>query len=193
MATESKNTKTDPAPKTDPVPKTEAAATDKSPAAEPAAKAAEGGTTAAAPSNYSRGEGQKPVTAAYKENWNAIFAKKKAKKKKATGDEKKVARMVVIYKTPANVRAFDKHYFDIHVPLAKKLPGLRRYEVSRGPIATPAGASDIHLIATLQFDDLGAIQKAFASPEGQAAGADRRIFAPDNSRVKMFLFENRDL
>ena len=35
-----------------------------------------------APSNYSRGEGQKPVTAAYKENWNAIFAKKKPKRGK---------------------------------------------------------------------------------------------------------------
>jgi hypothetical protein len=31
----------------------------------------------AAPSGYSRGEGQKPVTKAYKDNWNAIFAKKK--------------------------------------------------------------------------------------------------------------------
>ena len=39
-------------------------------------------TAAAAPANYSRGEGQKPVTAAYKENWNAIFAKKGKKKKK---------------------------------------------------------------------------------------------------------------
>lgn len=29
------------------------------------------------PSNYSRGEGQKAVTQAYKDNWNAIFAKKK--------------------------------------------------------------------------------------------------------------------
>jgi hypothetical protein len=36
----------------------------------------------AAPANYSRGEGQKPVTAAYKENWNAIFGKKNSKKKK---------------------------------------------------------------------------------------------------------------
>ena len=27
----------------------------------------------------------------------------------------------------------------------------------------------------------------------QAAGADRRIFAPDDSRVQMLLFENRDL
>ena len=30
-----------------------------------------------APKNYSRGEGQKAVTQAYKDNWNAIFGKKK--------------------------------------------------------------------------------------------------------------------
>ena len=32
-------------------------------------------------SNYSRGEGQKPVSQAYKDNWNAIFAKGKKKKR----------------------------------------------------------------------------------------------------------------
>ena len=31
-------------------------------------------------SAYSRGEGQKPVSKAYKYNWNAIFAKKKKKR-----------------------------------------------------------------------------------------------------------------
>ena len=65
--------------KTDPAPKNEAAA--KSTPGEDVSKA-NGGETTAAPSNYSRGEGQKPVTAAYRENWNAIFAKKNAKKKK---------------------------------------------------------------------------------------------------------------
>ena len=45
-----------------------------------------------------------------------------------------MARMVVIYKQPADASAFDAHYFGVHVPLAKQLPGLRRYEVSRGPI-----------------------------------------------------------
>jgi hypothetical protein len=37
----------------------------------------EGGKTEAAPSNRGMGEGQKPVSQAYKDNWNAIFAKKK--------------------------------------------------------------------------------------------------------------------
>jgi hypothetical protein len=30
-----------------------------------------------APKNHNRGEGQKAVTQAYKDNWNAIFGKKK--------------------------------------------------------------------------------------------------------------------
>lgn len=37
----------------------------------------EGGKTEASPSNKGMGEGQKPVSQAYKDNWNAIFAKKK--------------------------------------------------------------------------------------------------------------------
>jgi hypothetical protein len=35
-----------------------------------------------APKNYSRGEGQKPVSQAYKDNWDAIFGKKPKKKKR---------------------------------------------------------------------------------------------------------------
>ena len=43
---------------------------------------AEGGANAAdSPRGYSRGEGQKPVSKAYKANWNAIYAKKKKKKR----------------------------------------------------------------------------------------------------------------
>ena len=43
---------------------------------------AEGGEKAAdLPSGYSRGEGQKPVSKAYKDNWNAIYAKRKKKKR----------------------------------------------------------------------------------------------------------------
>jgi uncharacterized protein (TIGR02118 family) len=104
-----------------------------------------------------------------------------------------MARMVVIYRTPKNVEAFNRHYFEIHVPLAKKIPGLRKYEISNGPVATPGRSSDIHLIGTLHFDDLAAIEKAFASAEGQAAGADRRLFAPDDSGVQMFLFDNKEI
>ena len=87
--------------------------------------------------------------------------------------------------------AFDKHYIEAHVPIAKKIPGLRKYEVSQGPVATPAGASGVHLIATLHFDDMAAVQRAFASPEGQAAAADVQTFATGG--VDMFFFASREV
>jgi uncharacterized protein (TIGR02118 family) len=43
-----------------------------------------------------------------------------------------MARMVVVYRGPVDEEAFERHYFDIHVHLAKKLPGFRRYDESRG-------------------------------------------------------------
>jgi hypothetical protein len=48
--------------------------------AKPEGKAEASEKTADAPAGYSRGEGQKPVTQAYKDNWNAIYGKKKKKK-----------------------------------------------------------------------------------------------------------------
>ena len=97
-----------------------------------------------------------------------------------------MARLVVMYKVPTDAGAFDKYYFETHVPIAKKIPGLRKYEVSQGPVVTPAGPSGYHLIAILHFDDLAAIQAAFASPEGQAAGGDVQKFATGGADMLMF-------
>jgi hypothetical protein len=44
--------------------------------AEPS-KADRGELAAASPSGYNRGERQKPVSKAYRDNWNVIFAKQK--------------------------------------------------------------------------------------------------------------------
>lgn len=80
MASESKKTKSETTPKKDAPAKVESAAAEAAPKDAP--KSGDGETAGAAPANYSRGEGQKPVTAAYKENWNVIFGKKSAKRKK---------------------------------------------------------------------------------------------------------------
>ena len=99
-----------------------------------------------------------------------------------------MARIVVMYRTPKDAAAFDRYYFASHIPIAKKIPGLRKYEVSRGPIGTPAGPSDIHFVVTLHFDDLKAVQHALASPEGQAAAADVATFATGG--VDMYFFDD---
>jgi uncharacterized protein (TIGR02118 family) len=104
-----------------------------------------------------------------------------------------MARMIMIYRTPKDAAAFKRHYFETHIPLAKSLPGLRKYEVSEGPVATPHGASEFHFVGILHFDDLDAIRRAFASPEGQLCAADRRKFAPDPSDFIMLLFDSREV
>jgi uncharacterized protein (TIGR02118 family) len=75
--------------------------------------------------------------------------------------------------------------------LAKKIPGLRKYEVSKGPIATPAGPSDLHLVAILQFDDLASIERAFASAEGKAAAGDLANFAIGGA--DLIMLDTRDV
>ena len=100
-----------------------------------------------------------------------------------------MAEVVVLYKTPKDTAAFDKHYFEKHVPIAKKIPGLRKFAVSQGPVATPVGPSGFHLIAILTFDNLAAIQAGFGSAEGQAAGADVQTFATGGA--DMLLFDTR--
>lgn len=104
-----------------------------------------------------------------------------------------MARMIAIYKTPKDPAAFDKHYFEVHIPLAKKLPGLIKYDVGRIPIFSPTGHSDIYCIGTLYFENMDAIKAAFASPEGQACAADRRVLAPGNEDIQIYLFETVDV
>jgi uncharacterized protein (TIGR02118 family) len=102
-----------------------------------------------------------------------------------------MAQLIVMYKTPRDAAAFEKHYHEKHIPIAKRIPGVRKYEISKGPVATPAGPSGYHLVATLQFDDLAAIQNAFGSPEGQAAVADVQTFATGG--VDILMFDNRQV
>jgi len=102
-----------------------------------------------------------------------------------------MAELVVLYKTPKDKAAFDKHYYETHIPLAKKIPGLRKYAVSQGPVATPAGPSPLHPIAILTFDGVADIQAAFASPQGQAAAADLPNFATGGA--ELHFFETREV
>jgi len=63
--------------KTNSAPENEAPSENKSTSGAEPFKADGGESTAASPPGYSRGEGQKPVSKAYRDNWNVIFAKKK--------------------------------------------------------------------------------------------------------------------
>lgn len=100
-----------------------------------------------------------------------------------------MARMLVIYSPPSDPEAFDRHYTEVHVPLARALPGLRRYDVSRGPVLGATGEPAAHLVASLEFDDLPSLQAALASEEGRAVGRDLRNLVPDGAGVQVYIAE----
>lgn len=101
-----------------------------------------------------------------------------------------MAKMMAIYREPKDIEAFRRHYFDVHIPLAKTLPGLRRYEVSQGEIAALSPGRPPFLVGSLYFDSLADIRAAFASEAGAACAADRRLFAPTDEDVTILLFDD---
>jgi uncharacterized protein (TIGR02118 family) len=105
--------------------------------------------------------------------------------------EEIMAKLIALYKTPKDPAAFDKYYFAKHVPVAKKIPGLRKYDVTKGTAYSPEGASQYHLVATLHFDSVADIQSAFGSPEGQATAADLANFA--DGGVELVFFDTKEV
>ena len=97
-----------------------------------------------------------------------------------------MARLLAIYKTPADTAAFDAYYFGSHVPLAKTIPGLRKYEVNAGPVMGMQGPSSTYLVATLHFDAMADIAKGMGSPEGKATAADVPKFASGGVEIMFF-------
>jgi uncharacterized protein (TIGR02118 family) len=97
-----------------------------------------------------------------------------------------MAQLLVLYHQPADPAAFDRYYFETHVPIAKKVPGVRSYLVNSGPVMMPAGSFCPYLIAEIEFDSMASLQAAMASPEGQAAAADLPNFAQAGATLLVF-------
>jgi uncharacterized protein (TIGR02118 family) len=85
--------------------------------------------------------------------------------------------MVVLYRREGmTIAEFALHLRDVHGPLARKLPGLRKY-VQNYPVAdtkrdTPAWDA----IVELYWDNRAAMEAAWESPEGAASDADLPLF-----------------
>lgn len=92
-------------------------------------------------------------------------------------------RVIVLYGTPEDPVAFDRHYAEVHTPLTTAMPKLAGFEISRGPVTAAPDDEAPYLVATLSYacdEDLAA---SLASPEGQAAVADLANFASGGVRI----------
>lgn len=99
-----------------------------------------------------------------------------------------MVRFLVLYDTPNDINAFEDHYWRVHIPLAKKLPGLLSYAVSRNAVAI-RGGEPYYLVAELAWEDMDALKRAFASPEGKATAEDVAGLAPTGVRSMIYELE----
>jgi uncharacterized protein (TIGR02118 family) len=101
--------------------------------------------------------------------------------------------MVVLYRRPdLNPAQFRRHLEDIHAPLAKNLPGLRKYlqnHVCPDPHRHLPGWD---AIVELYFDGWDSMEAAWSSPQGAASDADLPLFA-DLSRTTWSVVEELTL
>lgn len=96
-----------------------------------------------------------------------------------------MAKLFAIYQQPEDTAAFESYYFNKHVPLAKTIPGLLSYEVTRGNVMGMSGKHGVYLVAVLEFASMEAIGAAMASSQGQATAADLANFAAAGVDVMM--------
>jgi len=89
-----------------------------------------------------------------------------------------VVKLIVLYKKPADVAEFERHYREAHTPLARKMPGLRKLEVAH-VTGSPGGEPRYYMTAEMYFDSPEAMKAALSSPEGKATGKDVMSFAGD--------------
>jgi uncharacterized protein (TIGR02118 family) len=91
--------------------------------------------------------------------------------------------MVVIHKRQGmSGEDFRQHLREVHGPLAKKLPGLRRYVQNFVQADAKRKPPEWDAIVELYFNDRASMEVAWASAEGAASDADLPAFA-DLSRT----------
>jgi uncharacterized protein (TIGR02118 family) len=87
-----------------------------------------------------------------------------------------MVKLIALYKKPDDIASFDKHYAEVHAPLVKKMPGLRKMEVSK-ITGSAIGETPNYLVCDMYFDSRDALDAALASAPGRAAGKDLMSFA----------------
>ncbi len=87
-------------------------------------------------------------------------------------------KLTALYRKPEDVEGFEKHYFGVHIPLIKQIPGLKKIEITR-ITGAPMGEARYHLMAEMYYDSMEEMNAANASAEGRAAVRDLMGFASD--------------
>lgn len=82
-----------------------------------------------------------------------------------------MAKMIIMYEEPKDKEGFEEHYFNVHVPLGKKMPNIKRNEIHH-VVQSQNTNLNLYLVTVLEFENVQAIMESLASPEAKAAEGD---------------------
>ena len=81
-------------------------------------------------------------------------------------------KLTVVYDNPTDPAAFEEHYKSVHLPLAMKIPHVKRAELAKVFPKEDGTPTPAYRTADLYFDSYDDACAAVATPEGQAAVKD---------------------
>ena len=80
-----------------------------------------------------------------------------------------MVRLLVLYGQPKDPAAFDQHYQEVHIPIAKKMKGLKKWTVGKVTGTADGNPAPYYYIADLYMESRASFDELLASPEGMAA------------------------
>ena len=86
-------------------------------------------------------------------------------------------KLIALYKKPADEAAFLRHYENVHLPLARKIPGITDLAVHRAVAAPLAEEPPYFLVGEVSFPNREAFENAMRSKEFRDATDDVMGFA----------------
>jgi uncharacterized protein (TIGR02118 family) len=88
-----------------------------------------------------------------------------------------MVKITALYGHPTDPDAFERYYKPSHVPYGLRIPGLKRLDLSKAAGTFDGSPPAYHRVADLWFENMDALQKAFASVELKEAVEDLDRFA----------------
>ena len=86
-------------------------------------------------------------------------------------------KLTVLYGPPTNVEEFENYYAETHLPIAAKMKGVDRLELTRFTPGPDGGQPAYYRMAELYFPTEEQMEATMSSPEGEATVADLPKFA----------------
>jgi len=88
-----------------------------------------------------------------------------------------MCRLTVLYGHPQDPAAFDRYYHESHIPIAKRMKGLKGWTIGKCQSAVAGQPPPYYMLVGLYAETRADLEAILASPEGQATIADVPRFA----------------